>query len=312
MNDQSTNTVLMVRPFFFRMNEQTSVNNYYQSAVRLIKSEEVRGKASDEFDRFVTLLTANGVNVLTQNDLGLYDTPDSIFPNNWISTDQKGRVIIYPMFAANRRLEKHIPLIPMLKELCQIGLEVVDLSYFEDEYKFLEGTGSLVLDHENQIAYMSISERSNQEVLSQWALVCGYRTISFESFQTVNNHRLPIYHTNVMMSIGSKWAVVCAEAIDNISDRLMVLDQLSIGRQVITISEEQTSRFAGNILELKNKGGETLIVMSKSAFEAYTNKQLDELRSHGRLVVSDIETIEKYGGGSARCMLAEVFLTLKS
>jgi hypothetical protein len=312
MKDQSTNTVLMVRPFFFRMNEQTSVNNYYQSAVSLVNTEEVRGKASGEFDRFVTLLTANGVNVLIQNDLGQHDTPDSIFPNNWISTDQKGRVIIYPMFAANRRLEKQIPLIPMLKEVCQSELQVLDLSYFEEEHKFLEGTGSLVLDHQNKIAYMSISQRSNQEVLSRWALNSGYRTISFESFQTVNSQRLPIYHTNVMMSIGSKWAVVCAEAIDNASDRLMVIDQLSNDRQVITISEEQAARFAGNILELKNKEGQPLIIMSKSAFDAFSSAQLDLLKSHGQLVVADIETIEKYGGGSARCMLAEVFLTLKS
>lgn len=312
MNDQSTNTVLMVRPFFFRMNEQTSVNNYYQTAVSLVNTDDVTYRALIEFDRFMTLLAENGVEVLVQNDLGLHDTPDSIFPNNWISTDQEGRVFIYPMYAANRRLEKQIPVIETLKNACLTSFEIIDLSYLEQEQKFLEGTGSLVLDHLLRRAYMSISERSHEEVLDQWALKSGYKPIRFRSFQSVDGSRLPIYHTNVMMAVGSKWAVICADAIDDIDERAMVLNQLSEGREVIVISEEQTARFAGNILEVKDDNGNLLIVMSESAFRAYSISQLNQLKSFGKLVVVDIETIEKYGGGSARCMLAEVFLTLKS
>lgn len=312
MNDQSTNTVLMVRPFFFRMNEQTSVNNYYQTAVSLDNTEELKIKASEEFDRFVTLLAENGVEVLVQSDLGQHDTPDSIFPNNWISTDQSDRVFIYPMFAPNRRLEKQLPVLPLLEKAYSQKLEVIDLSYFENEEKFLEGTGSLVLDHLNKRAYMSKSQRSHSEVFHQWALMSGYEMISFESFQTVGDERLPIYHTNVMMSIGTKWAVICADAIDNVDDRAVMLDQLSKDREIIIITEEQTARFAGNILELKDNECNPLIVMSKSAFEAFNHEQIASLESYGKLVVADIETIEKHGGGSARCMLAEVFLTLKS
>ncbi len=302
----------MVRPFFFRMNEQTSVNNYYQTAVSLDNTEELKIKASEEFDRFVTLLAENGVEVLVQSDLGQHDTPDSIFPNNWISTDQNGRVFIYPMFAPNRRLEKQLPLNSMLEKVYNRKFEVIDLSYFENEEKFLEGTGSLVLDHLHKRAYMAKSQRSHLEVFHQWALISGYEMISFESFQTVGEERLPIYHTNVMMSIGTRWAVICAEAIDNINDRKMILDQLSKEREVIIITEEQTSRFAGNILEVKDKEGNPLIVMSKSAFEAFTDMEITTLKGYGKLVIADIETIEKHGGGSARCMLAEVFLTLKS
>ena len=302
----------MVRPFFFRMNEQTSVNNYYQTAVSLVNTDDVTYRALIEFDRFMTLLAENGVKVLVQNDLGLHDTPDSIFPNNWISTDQEGRVFIYPMYAANRRLEKQIPVIETLKNACLTSFEIIDLSYLEQEQKFLEGTGSLVLDHLLRRAYMSISERSHEEVLDQWALKSGYKPIRFRSFQSVDGSRLPIYHTNVMMAVGSKWAVICADAIDDIDERAMVLNQLSEGREVIVISEEQTARFAGNILEVKDDNGNLLIVMSESAFRAYSISQLNQLKSFGKLVVVDIETIEKYGGGSARCMLAEVFLTLKS
>ena len=302
----------MVRPFFFRMNEQTSVNNYYQTAVSLVNTDDVTYRALIEFDRFMTLLAENGVEVLVQNDLGLHDTPDSIFPNNWISTDQEGRVFIYPMYAANRRLEKQIPVIETLKNACLTSFEIIDLSYLEQEQKFLEGTGSLVLDHLLRRAYMSISERSHEEVLDQWALKSGYKPIRFRSFQSVDGSRLPIYHTNVMMAVGSKWAVICADAIDDIDERAMVLNQLSEGREVIVISEEQTARFAGNILEVKDDNGNLLIVMSESAFRAYSISQLNQLKSFGKLVVVDIETIEKYGGGSARCMLAEVFLTLKS
>ncbi len=304
---QSTNTILMVRPLFFRLNEQTVVNNYYQSN-RTYDLSSIEQLALREFDSSVEELKSHGICVLVAQDRPDVRTPDSVFPNNWFSTDRWGNLIFYPMFAPNRRLERR----PDLKLLLSNwGFQVksfLDLSAHEEKGQFLEGTGSLVLDRRLKKAYACISERTSKELILEWCRLFDYKPVIFEGFQSISDKRLPVYHTNVLMSIGTNWALICASAIDDETTREGVLKNLKEGREVRIISEPEMNRFGANILEVENDRGERHIVLSQTAFEHIDDGTKSFLQLYGKLVILNISTIEEYGGGSARCMLAEVFL----
>lgn len=305
---QITDTILMIRPVNFRMNEQTAVNNYFQEDLNL-KNEEINKKAQAEFDDFVKVLKNEGVTVIVESDDVLMDTPDSIFPNNWVSFHSNGDVAIYPMFAENRRKERREEVFMRLEREGFKIENIVDYTSAEDEGLFLEGTGSLVLDRENKIAYCAISPRADEDLFIEFCEDFDYFPVQFTANQTVNEQRLPIYHTNVMMCIGTKLAVICLGCIDDKKERKEVVKQLKISNKtIVEISEEQMQHFAGNMLQLKGANSTDLLVMSKAAHLSLTKAQVEIIERHCKIVSSSLETIETCGGGSARCMMAEVFL----
>lgn len=306
---QTTNTLLMIRPVAFRSNEQTAVNNYYQKASDAMLPAAVNAKAQEEFDGLVAKLRQAGIEVIVVDDTESPSTPDSIFPNNWISFHESADVTLYPMFAENRRLERRDDILDLLEEKGFYIEQLVDYSAAENDDVFLEGTGSLVLDRENGKAYCGISPRSDEELMIEFCEDFEMDPVIFDAFQTVNGERKPIYHTNVMMSVGEKFAVICPECIDDSKERKMVMDCLkSDGKEIIIITEEQVRNFAGNILQVKNEDGDRFIVMSESAKQSFTPVQIKTLEKHGEIISAKLDTIEVNGGGSARCMIAEVFL----
>ncbi len=310
MNRQVTDTIFLVRPSQFRLNEQTAVNNYFQPDPELDDEDHPQEKALKEFDKLVKALRQAGVNVIVFDDHG-EETPDSIFPNNWISTHENGRIILYPMFAENRRKERK----PEILEYFQSNFEVsslVDFSKYEAENEFLESTGSLILDRQNRVAYAALSERTTMPMLKQFEKETSYTIVAFQANQTVEGERVPIYHTNVMMSLGAGFAVVCLDSIDIPEEKEILLMALeNTGKDVIDISAEQVNHFAGNIIQLESIQGDKLIVMSDNARNSLRSDQLEDLSSHGKIIGSDIPVIEHLGGGGVRCMIAEVFLRKK-
>lgn len=310
--DQITDTILMVRPTHFRSNEQTAVNNYYQKAVSGKSQEELQQLANDEFDGFVTKLRDSGITVVVFEANDGLDTPDAHFPNNWVSFHANGTVALYPMFAENRRLERREGVIEQLeKEGFQIE-NIVDYTSAEEDGIFLEGTGSLLLDRVNKIAYCALSPRADEELFIEFCEDFEYFPVVFTANQTVNGEREPIYHTNVMMCLGETFSVICLNSIDDKKERKNVLKHLKkSGKEIIEISEEQLSSFAGNMLQLRTENGMPLTVMSKAAFESLSESQLKKLKSHSDILASSLDVIEACGGGSARCMMAEVFLPKK-
>jgi len=303
---QSTDTILMIEPIRFEYNPQTAVNNYFQINENL---EKIHEKSLIEFQNLVKKIKNNGINVITIKDTPEPHTPDSIFPNNWISFHEDGRVVLYPMFAENRRLERRKDIFEMLSTKGFNISEIIDYSTFEVENKFLEGTGSMILDRENKIAYGSISPRLDEELFKNFCSDFEYKPIIFHSYQEFDKNILPIYHTNVMMCIGTNFAVICLESIRDENERNLVEKSLlESGKKIVEISEFQMQNFAGNMLELRNKNGNKFLVMSKSAYNILTKNQLEILEKHTEIIYSDISNIEKNGGGSARCMIAEIFL----
>jgi len=306
---QTTNSILMIRPVAFRMNEQTAVNNYYQKVLDGLSSETVNAKAQQEFDVFVTKLRKVGVNVIVVEDTLEPNTPDSIFPNNWISFHESGDVALYPMFAENRRAERREDILDILEDEGFKINQIVDYTSAEEDEVFLEGTGSLLLDRENGKAYCALSPRADEEVMIEFCEDFELTPVIFEAFQTVNGERKLIYHTNVMMCLGDTFAVVCADCIDDKKERKMVLDSLrGDDKEIILITEDQVNNFAGNMLEVKGKNDERFLVMSESAYKSLTKKQISQLEAHVEIIHSSLDTIEACGGGSARCMMAEIFL----
>jgi hypothetical protein len=306
---QTTNSILMIRPVAFRMNEQTAVNNYYQKVLDGLLPATVNAKAQQEFDVFVEKLRAVGVDVTVVDDKENSDTPDSIFPNNWISFHGNGDVALYPMFAENRRLERREDILDTLEEKRFVIHNIMDYTSAEEDGFFLEGTGSLVLDRENGKAYCALSPRADEELFIEFCEDFEFTPVIFEAFQTVNKERKLIYHTNVMMCLGETFAVICADCIDDKKERKMVLDSLKgDDKQVILITEEQVNNFAGNMLELKGANDRRYLVMSDSAYQSLTKKQIAQLEEHVTILSSSLDTIEACGGGSARCMMAEIFL----
>jgi hypothetical protein len=306
-NQQATPNILMIRPVSFGFNEQTAGSNAFQN--RDENNREVQEKALKEFIHFVQVLRENDVNVIVIDDTKEPHKPDSIFPNNWVSFHADGNVFLYPMQAENRRLERREDIINQLEDNFKVH-RIEDLSRFELENKFLEGTGSMVLDRDNKIAYACLSPRTNEQVLALFCEQTGYKAITFQAFDHIN---IAIYHTNVLMGIGSKFAVVCLDSIiDKHEQDEVIASFKTTHKEVIPISFDQMNHFAGNLLEVKNLADETLIVMSQTAFQSYNEQQKAILSKYGKLVYADINTIETIGGGSARCMMAEVHLPRSS
>jgi hypothetical protein len=306
---QTTNSILMIRPVAFRMNEQTAVNNYYQKVLDGLSSETVNAKAQEEFDAFVNKLRMVGVDVIVVEDTKTPDTPDSIFPNNWISFHENGDVALYPMFAENRRHERREDVLDILEDQGFVINNIMDYTSAEEDGYFLEGTGSILLDRQNDKAYCALSPRADEELFIEFCEDFEYTPVIFEAFQTVDGERKLIYHTNVMMCLGETFAVICADCIDDKKERKMVLDSLrGDEKEVILITEDQVNNFAGNMLEVKGSDDRRYLVMSKSAHQSLTKKQIAQLEEHVTILSSSLDTIEACGGGSARCMMAEIFL----
>ena len=299
----------MVRPHSFRKNEETATNNHYQRDIAQASPEEIIERAQEEFDGFVDQLKAAGIEVVVFDEAEPHETPDALFPNNWISTHADGTVALYPMFAPNRRTERRED-VPLVLEH-QFGFDVrqiIDFTEFESHNKFLEGTGSIVLDRINRKAYAALSDRTDARALEHFCDQLDFEPVAFQAFQTVDNQRLPIYHTNVMMSIGSSYAVVCLDCIDSDDERKQVVDAIAQdGLELIAITEEQVNQFAGNMLELTGDEGPVL-VMSASAYQSLVPGQIEKLQQHTTLLHAPLPTIETCGGGSARCMIAEIHL----
>ena len=306
---QTTNSLLMIRPVAFRMNEQTAVNNYYQKVLEGLLPATVNAKAQQEFDTFVEKLIAVGVDVIVVDDTLNPDTPDSIFPNNWISFHENGDVAFYPMFAENRREERREEILDILEDKGFIIRNIVDYTSAEEDGFFLEGTGSLLLDRANSKAYCALSPRADEELFIEFCEDFDYAPVIFEAFQTVDGERKLIYHTNVMMCLGETFAVICSDCIDDKKERKMVLDNLKENnKEVILINEDQVNNFAGNMLEVRGANDKRYLVMSTAALQSLTSKQIEQLEKHAEILSSSLDTIEACGGGSARCMMAEVFL----
>ena len=307
--NQTTNSILMIRPVAFRMNEQTAVNNYYQKVLDNLLPTTANTKAQEEFDAFVKKLRVVGVNVIVVEDITNTDTPDSIFPNNWISFHENGDVVLYPLFAENRRAERREDILDILEENGFVINEIMDYTSAEEDEFYLEGTGSIVLDRENGKAYCALSPRADEELFIEFCEDFEFYPVLFEAFQTVNRERKLIYHTNVMMCIGETFAVICADCIDDKKERKMVLDSLrGDEKEVILITEAQVNNFAGNMLEVRGADDRRYLVMSNSAHQSLTKKQIAQLEEHVTILSSSLDTIEACGGGSARCMMAEIFL----
>ena len=307
MKKQSTDTVLMVRPVRFRTNEETIVNNYFQKGIN-ITQEEINRKAQQEFDMLVQKLKEVGVHVIQVEDIYEQDTPDSIFPNNWISFHNNGDVAIYPMFAENRRRERREDILDIVEEAGFEIENVFDYTEAEDEGIFLEGTGAMVLDRIHRKAYCALSPRASEELFIEFCEDFEYTPVIFRAFQKTDGELKPIYHTNVMMALGRTFAIVCLDTIEDKKERKNVLNHLKEDKkEIITISREQVDYYAGNMLEVKGKE-HSYLVMSQTAYESLTPQQIEAIERHTQILYSDLSTIEICGGGSARCMLAEVFL----
>ncbi|MEX6627397.1 citrulline utilization hydrolase CtlX [Tenacibaculum salmonis] len=308
--EQTTNTILMVRPASFRMNEQTAVNNHYQQELANTLPATINAKAQQEFDAFVIKLKAIGVDVIVVEDTKKPDTPDALFPNNWISFHENGDVAIYPMFAENRRLEKREDVLAVLEEKGFKINSIIDYSDAEEEGVFLEGTGSMILDRTNRKAYCALSPRADEELFIEFCEDFEYTPVIFTANQTVNGEVAAIYHTNVMMCVAETFAILCLEAIDDKKEKKSVVKHLKTsGKEVIAVTEKQVVQFAGNMLQVKGANDERFLIMSSSAYNSLTNDQLQKINKHNKIIHSSLETIETCGGGSARCMMAEVFLS---
>ena len=308
---QITNNILMIRPTSFRYNEQTAVNNYYQKVLDNLSPEQTQQNALSEFNYFVDKLENAGVNVIVVEDTKNTDTPDSIFPNNWVSFHSNAMIGLYPMCAENRRDERREDIFDTLVD--EYGFyfeEIKDFTEFEEHDKYLEGTGSMVLDHVNMICYAAISIRTDEIAVMQFCEEFGYRPICFTANQDVEGERMAIYHTNVMMCVADTFVVICLDTIDDEAEREHVLEALTeTGKEIIEITEAQKHRFAGNMLQVM--GDKPYLVMSNSAYSSLTEEQKTAIEKHCPILYSSLDTIEACGGGSARCMMAEVFLPKK-
>lgn len=303
---QTAKTVLMVEPIAFGYNSQTAENNYFQKEQ---KEADIQEKALQEFNNFAAKLREKGINVITVKDTLNPHSPDSIFPNNWVSFHEDGTVALYPMFALNRRVERRPEILERLKDEGFKINTVEDFSPFENEEKYLEGTGSMIFDHDYKIAYGSVSLRLDEELFRNFCAKFGFTPIVFHSYQNVGDQRLPIYHTNVMMCVAEQFVVICLDCIDDEMEREKVQEVIkSSNKELIEISEDQLQQFAGNMLQVQNEEGDKFLVMSETAYKSLTKEQVERIENYCEIIYADLNTIETNGGGSARCMLAEVFL----
>lgn len=303
--EQITNKIIMVRPANFGYNEETADDNAFQNKDLGLSSKEITSGAIEEFDTFVELLREHGISVEVIEDTDKPRKPDAIFPNNWFTTHDDGTIITYPMYAEIRRLERREDIVELLSERVDTSRRY-SFEYFEEENKFLEGTGSMILDRKNRIVYACLSERTHVEVLDKFSVLRNYKKIFFKSVDPGGDD---IYHTNVMMTLGENFVLIGMESIKNEEDRKMLLDSFkTTEKEVIELSYEQLRCFAGNMLQLRNKRGERFVVMSKQAKDSLNADQINSLENHGKILSPDIKTIETSGGGSVRCMIAEDFL----
>jgi hypothetical protein len=304
---QTTSTLLMIRPAAFGYNTETAGDNAFQRCDGDLEAPAIQEHAQAEFDGFVALMKENDIEIVVVEDLPKPVTPDAIFPNNWLSLHQDGTVILYPMAASSRRKERRLDVIKHLENVegFDIGM-VVDLSANEIRSRYLEGTGSLVIDRAHKKAYACISQRTDLVLVESFCYRMGYEDVVFRAFDRSGN---PVYHTNVVMGIGNKIALVCLDAIRDPQERTEVQAQLEKdGHEVIPISIDQMSRFAGNVLEVRARNGQPYMIMSRAAHEALNEEQIESIETHMPILSAPLEIIEKYGGGSARCMMCEVFL----
>jgi len=298
----------MIRPVAFRMNEQTAVNNYFQEELK-INNSSINQKAQKEFDDFVQVLRQHGVNVIVVNDRKETDTPDSIFPNNWVSFHESGTVVVYPMFAENRRKERREDIFDILEENGFRIDNIVDYTAAEEEGIFLEGTGSILKDRVHQKAYCALSERAHEDLFIEFCEDFNSFPVIFTANQTVNGERLPIYHTNVMMAMAETFVVICLDTIDDKKERKNVVDHLKQAKkEIIAITETQMHHFAGNMLQVIGGDNKRFMVMSSAAYNSLLKDQIKTIEKHCAIIHGSLDTIETCGGGSARCMMAEVFL----
>jgi len=297
--------ILMVRPYQFYFNQQTASNNFFQSNVNIENANEL---AIAEFDAMVDQLRQHQIKVKVVQDTKDPSTPDSIFPNNWISTHPGGTLCLYPMFAPNRRAERKSTVIDFLESNFKIE-NIIDLTDLENEGKFLEGTGSMVLDHQNKIAYGCLSERLDQEAFISWCHKMQFKPISFKA---LDDKGQPIYHTNVMMCMGNQFVVICMDSIADESEKKILLDSfIQTKKEVIEISQDQLNHFAGNMLQVFDLNEKPHLIMSQQAYTSLNNEQLKSLEKYNPIIPISIPTIEALGGGSTRCMMAELHLINK-
>lgn len=302
---QHSNHLLMIKPVRFDFNAETAVNNSFQTNVQDTLAQK---KAAAEFTQFISVLRSHGIDVTVVEDTPDPHTPDSIFPNNWISFHTDGTVCLYPMYAKNRRLERKPTVLKAIEEKFIIQ-KTIDFTYYEQDDIFLEGTGSMVLDRENKIAYACLSPRTHEKVLSDFCTQLGYSPVVFWALDAEGQ---PIYHTNVMMCVADKYVVICLDSIRNEIERSSVTASISATKKaIIEISLDQMNHFAGNMLQVHNKDNEPFLVMSSQAYQSLDADQIDMIQQFNPIIHSDITTIETNGGGSARCMMAEIFLTVK-
>ena len=308
---QYTSTILMVEPIAFYYNPETAVNNYFQTETT-DSQEDIQKQALEEFQEMVSALRSKGVNVITIKDTASPHTPDSIFPNNWISFHDNGNVVLYPMFAKNRREERREEdVLSLLEEKGFHIDDVIDFTSAEEDEIFLEGTGSIILDREHELAYACISQRTDEDLLIEFCEELEYTPVIFHANQTVNGERKPIYHTNVMMCIADKYAIICLDSIDDKKEKKAVCEYLlEAGKEIIAITEVQMHQFAGNMLQVGGLG-QSYLVMSQTAYNSLNQEQISKIEAYNPILPVKIDLIEKLGGGSARCMMAEVFLPKK-
>jgi hypothetical protein len=308
---QNTSNLFLIKPCNFFCNPETSVNNYFQNSDSDSDIDSISNKALLEFDFFLNKLKKNNLNIYQFKDTKKPITPDSIFPNNWISTYQNNTIIIHSMFAKNRRLEKRVDIIDFLKKKFTVDKVYNSSEDQEKKNKFLEGTGSMVLDRVNKVVYAVLSERTSHDLLLEFCDFQGFKLIPFNAYQDFDKKKM-IYHTNVMMSLCENFVIICLDSVIKMDEKKILLDSFNRNKkEIIFITMEQVNKFCGNVLEVKNTLGENILIMSSKAFNSFSKKQIKIINKFCKIVHSPLDTIEKYGGGGARCMIAEIFLKKK-
>lgn len=306
--NQTTSTILMVRPSNFGFNPETAANNAFQINDTSLSVAEIQQKAMVEFDNFVAILRGHGIHVVVAEDSAMPVKTDAVFPNNWITSHGDGTMILYPMYAPSRRLERADNVIKLIETEFLVK-KVLHLEHFEDVPSFLEGTGSMILDRVNDVCYACLSPRTDLSLLEEWCDIMQHECVAFHA---VDAQRQDIYHTNVMMALGETFVVICLDTVrDVVEKQNLIAHFVATKKEIIKISLTQMQSFAGNMLQLRNDAGQTFLVMSKQAYQSLSETQIGDIQKHTEIVYADIKTIETYGGGSARCMLAEMFFEKK-
>ena len=305
---QTTSHILMVRPSNFGFNEETAQNNAFQTKDESLSQEQISEKARTEFDNFVEILRGQGVNVVVAEDSATPMKPDAVFPNNWVTMHDNGTMILYPMFAKARRMERDENIIQLLENQFVVKTKI-HLEQYESVEKYLEGTGSMILDRVNEIVYACLSVRTDLALLDELCDILHYKRVAFTA---VDGKGQDIYHTNVMMALGETFVVICLETVPDEAERLNLIKHFdNTNKEIIEISLAQMMLFAGNMLQVRNDEGDTFLVMSDQAYNSLNTAQINHIQRHTQFIFADIKTIETYGGGSARCMMAEIFLDKK-